>query len=115
MLQTNLKKIRDAFVGISDKVNVYHYQRPQMTAPYIVWAEDGEDDSFDSDNHKAEQVIYGTLDYYTETEYDPVADAIQGTLNAFENLSWRYDATDYEDETGLIHHTWHWRYICGVS
>ena len=115
MLQKNLKRIRDTLTAISPNVNVYHYQRPQMKAPYIVWAEDGEEDSFEANNHKAEQTLYGTLDFYTKTEYDPVADAIQEALNALDNLSWRYDSTDYEDETGLIHHSWEWRYLCGIS
>lgn len=115
MLQTHLKAIRDLLVGISPAVSVYHYHRPKMKAPFILWAEDGEDSSFEADNHKEEQSIYGTLDYYTKTEYDPIVDEIQSALNGFDNLAWRYDATEYEDETNLIHHSWEWRLLCGVS
>ena len=108
MLQTKLKQLRDALVGISPSVKVYHYWRPQMKDPFICWQEDGEGDSLNANNRKAEQGIHGVVDYYTKTEYDPVFDQIQKALNDLENYSFRYDATDYEDETGLIHHSWEW-------
>ena len=37
-----LKQIGEALDSI-EGVNAYHYWRPQMQAPYIVWAEDGEE------------------------------------------------------------------------
>lgn len=108
MLQTNLKRLRDALVGISADIKVYHYWRPNMKAPFILWQEDGEDDSLQANNHKVQQGIQGTVDYYTKTEYDEVFDQIQSSLNELENYSWRYDGTVYEEESNLIHHTWEW-------
>ena len=104
-LQQKLKRIGDSLAVVVP--NSYHYFRPQLQPPYLVWAEDGEADSFDADNHKKEQVVSGFIDYYTKEEYDPTMDTIQETLNTFDfPFGWRLASTDYEDETNLIHYSW---------
>lgn len=113
MLQSKLRILRDALVAISSSVKVYHYWRPKMQAPFIVWQEDGEATSLSANNKKVEQGIEGVVDYYTKTEYDPVFDSIQTVLNSLEDYSFEYDGTVYEDETGLIHHSWTWRLRSG--
>lgn len=86
----------------------YHFFRPQQEPPFTVWAEDGEDGSFDANNHKQEQQIHGTIDYFTKTEWDPVVDAIQEYLNTLEGWGWNLLSVQHEDETGLIHYEWEW-------
>lgn len=117
MLQTKLKILRDALVGISSKVKVYHYWRPNLKAPFIIWAEDGEDGSLNTGNHKVQQGIHGVIDFYTKTEYDETFDAIQSVLDDLtdQGFSFRWDDTDYEDETNLIHHSWDWWCRNGLS
>lgn len=105
MLQ--LKRIRDSLAAI-EGLKVYHYWRPRLQAPYLIWAEESEGDSLYTGNHKSEQVITGTIDYYTKTEYDPMVDTIQEKLNEIENLGWTLSSVDYEDETMLIHYSWDW-------
>lgn len=102
-----LAKIRDALTGI-EGLTVYHYWHPRLEAPYCIWAEEGEGDSLHTGNHKSEQVITGTIDYYTKTDFDPMVDTIQETLNTIENLGWNLDTVIYEDETNLIHFSWNW-------
>ena len=85
--------------------NAFHYWRPQMAAPFLVWAETGESDPFDGENRKQEQTINISVDYYTKTEFDPVVDEIQAELNNG-CLSWRLDAVEFEEDTELIHYTW---------
>ena len=102
-LQAKLKLIRDTLVGLN--LNVYHYYNAKPKLPYVVWAEDSEADSFYAGNHKAEQVIHGTIDYYTKTEFDSNADTIQGALNALP-IGWRLSSVQYEEETNLIHYEW---------
>ena len=102
-LQTNLKRIGDALAELTE--NCYHYYRPKMEPPYIVWAEDSESSSLDVDNHKAEQAISGWVDYYTLTEFDEMVDRIQDALNTLP-IGWRLDSVDYEEETNLIHFSW---------
>ena len=86
----------------------YHYFRPQLDPPFAVWAEDGEDNSLNADNKKAEQEIHGTTDYYTKTEYDPVVDVIQEYFNGLDHFGWRLLNVNYDDETNTIHFEWEW-------
>ena len=116
MLQTKLKKIRDALVdGLTVNntltCKVYHYWRPNMTAPYVVWAEDGEDTDLDVNNRKEEQAIAGYVDYYTKLEFDERADAIQEIFYELQDeapFGWRLDSVQYEEDTNLIHFHWTW-------
>jgi len=120
-LQNKLKTIRDALVAGLTEYNegesegtlicdVYHYWRPHMTAPFVVWAEDGEANSLDADDRKQEQVLTGYVDFYTRTEFDTIADKIQTALFGLQSIPfvWRLEAVDYEDDTNLIHYQWTW-------
>lgn len=93
------KAFNDALPGL-----VFHYWRPD-SYPYLVWQEDMESDSFHSGNHKTEQCIHCTADYYTKTEYDANIDVIQEVLN-YLCVPWRIEAVQYEEELKLIHYTW---------
>lgn len=112
-LQSKLQRIGDALVEGLD-ANVYHYTRPQLQAPFCVWAEDGENTPFDADNGKQEQSIGGYVDYYTKTEYDPALDAVQDVLAGLAEempFGWRLDSVQFEDETNLIHYQWVWSVV----
>ena len=105
-LQTSLKNLRDILKTISTPSIVYHYEKPaNIKAPWVVWQEDGEGSSFNANNHKAEQEIHGTIDCYTQTEYDPLLDEIQDALDTAE-VGWRLNSVQYEDTTKLIHYEW---------
>lgn len=107
MLRDKLQMLRDTLATIKG-VKVYHYWRPQLKAPFIIWAEEDEGTSFHANNKKVNQNIHGVIDFYTKTEYDPVFDEIQNKLNNLDGFSWRWDSTQYENETNLIHHSWDW-------
>ena len=64
-----LSDIRDALLEIIP--DVFHYEAWAKPDKYIVWAEDTEADSLNADDRKEEQVLQGTIDYFTKTEYDP--------------------------------------------
>lgn len=104
-MQEKLSKIKDALTSIED-LKVYHYWHPRLEAPFCIWAEEGEGDSLWVSNHLQEQVITGTVDYFTKTELDPMVDYIQYALNSVELLGWKLDSVMYEDETNLIHFSW---------
>ena len=111
-LQNKLERIGAALVaGVGS--NVYHYWRPNIPAPFCVWAEDGETLSFNADNHKKEQAIGGYVDYYTKREFDPMLDTIQDVLNGINEFpfSWRLDSVQYEEDTNLIHYQWLWSVV----
>ncbi len=45
------------------------------------------------------------IELYVLDPLDNAIDAIQELLDA-EALSWSYDGSQYETDTGLIHHSW---------
>ncbi len=90
--------------------NVYHYKACEVKEQYIVWAEDGEAGSVNANDEKEDQVIQGTIDYFTKTEFDPNFELIQDKLNSA-NLSWRLNSIQYEEETSFIHYEWTWEMI----
>ena len=107
-LQAKLKQLGTAFAGVTQ--NCYHYWRPVKTVPCLIWAENGEENSFHSNNRKSEQCITGTVDLFTKTEFDPLADSVQSTLNDI-GVAWRLESVQFEDETNMIHMEWSWEII----
>jgi len=107
-LQDKLQQLGEAFATITD--NCFHYFRPVKTTPCLIWAETGEDGSFNSDNRKSEQRIIGTVDLFTKTEFDSTADSVQETLDAL-GVTWKLESVQYEEDTNLIHMEWSWGVI----
>lgn len=105
MLQNKLKAIYDRFQSLP--CTVRHYRRAQQP-PFVVWAEEGEENSFNSGNRKSEQVITGSVDLYTLAEFDPLVDEVQTAL-ADTSAGWYLESVQYEEETNLIHYRWSWR------
>lgn len=107
---SQLTKVRDALTGIQD-LDVYHYWRPRLQVPYCVWAEDGEVNRINANNHKLGQTLEGTVDYFTKKEFDPMLEKIQDALNGAEGVAWHLNSTQYEDDTGILHFEWVFRVI----
>lgn len=103
-LQSKLNDLYTPFLELSCTVS--HYRRTAHP-PFVVWAETGEESSFNSDNHKSEQQLTGIVDFFTLTEFDSIADDIQDILNS-ENVGWQLSSVLYEEETNLIHYQWRW-------
>lgn len=99
-----LKQVADGFGAIGG--NCYHYHRPGMDFPCIVWAEEG-GDRLAADGVTAEQAVSGTLDYFTPAEFDPMVDNIQKQFDRM-GLCWALLSVQYEPETRLIHYEWTW-------
>lgn len=100
-----LQTIRDALAVLTD--SCYHYVAlPNAVPPYIVWAEDGDND-LAADDHHAERAVTGTVDLYTKQENDPLKDSIEQALEDA-GASWYFNSFQYETETGLLHFEWVW-------
>lgn len=84
-------------------VPVNHYYAEKKPDKYIVWAEDNQSGSLQGDNQMLEQIIQGTIDYFTKTEYDENISKIQQALNDNE-ISFRLNSVQYEDDTKFIHY-----------
>lgn len=104
----NLVDLRDALLTVTP--NVYHFYATTKPDSYIVWAEDGEAGSSHADDHKTNQVIQGTIDYFTKMEFDPNFDLIQEKLNSAD-ISWRLNSIQHEEDTGYIHYEWVWEMV----
>ena len=104
-LQSKLYQIGTKLATLTTEC--FHYWRPVKNVPCLMWAESGEENSFNSDNHKAEQNIVGTCDLYTKTEFDPLIDEVQEALDEM-GLTWALNSVQYEDETQTIHYEWTW-------
>lgn len=102
-----VKKIRDALVPLDAVAPVYHYRKPTASTAdrYIVWAEDG-GQNFGANNRNSEREISGTVDLYTQREYDELIDLIEDAMNGGNHIIWNLNAVDYDDETNLIHYEW---------
>ena len=103
-LQNKLTELYTPFVNLDCEVN--HYRRGK-TNRFVVWAEDGEEASFSSDNHKTEQQLTGVVDFYTKREFDTIADDIQSIFDE-QGVGWNLESVQYEEETNFIHYQWRW-------
>lgn len=100
-----IDKIRTALLTVMDAV--YHYTASKQKGNYIVFAEDSQGNSAWGDDKCTYQTVQGTIDYFTREEDDPKVEEIQSALNNAE-VYWYYNSTQYERDTGYIHHEWVW-------
>lgn len=106
-LQDKLKKLYTTLAEALD-CEVSHYEA-STAIPRCIWTEDGESAElgFTADNRKQEQGISGIIDFYTQTEFDPLVDDIQEILD-MTYAAWHLEKVQFEDETRLIHYQWQW-------
>lgn len=100
-----LQNLRDLLASIGPPV--HHYSASGQTGNYIVWAEEGEGGSGHADNRKTTIVIRGTIDYFTQDEFDPVVEQIQEKLTSA-GIAWKINSIQNEEKTGYIHYEWVW-------
>jgi hypothetical protein len=95
-----LLEFRDLLLSADPQAS--HYTST-LTPNYTVWHEYGEKPLM-ADNAAIETVHKIQIDRFTKIEFDPLADAITQLLKtneiAHEHL------TDFEQDTGYIHHIW---------
>jgi hypothetical protein len=99
----NLEIVSTALLTVG--VPVSHYEAVKKPDKYIVWAEDGAAGSSWADGKLSLQVLSGTIDYFTKTEYDPNFDAIQSALGGA-GISFRLNSIQHEEDTGYNHYEW---------
>ena len=102
LTQQKLRTLSTALAALTDRC--YHYRAPDQTRPsYVVWAEDGTNDLLAGNIH-AEGSWEGTIDLFTRTEFDELADKIPEKLEDL-GCSWSLNSVQVED-SGLIHYEW---------
>ena len=106
-MELMLGRLRTALAALTDRT--YHYfAAPNSTPPYIVWAEDGDND-LEADNAHVEHIFAGTVDLYTNIEDDPLMESIPEALAGLP-AAYYLNSVQYEEATGLIHYEWTWEY-----
>lgn len=105
-MQERLKEVQAALAPLC--AETYHYTRHgnRIGESCIIWAEDAAENDLFADNCCAERQVHCTVDAYTRTEYDPLLDSVQDTLERMENAACSLSSVQYEEETGLIHYQW---------
>lgn len=104
-LNESLKYFKNVILQATDRV--WHYERPSNESfPYAVWTEYTEGDSLNASNRKKTQPVTILLDYYTQTEFDPVIDTIQEVLNEAPGIVFELADMLYDEETRSIHYSW---------
>ncbi|HWQ29856.1 MAG TPA: hypothetical protein VN549_02610 [Negativicutes bacterium] len=88
-------------------VPVDHYKASKRSDKYIVWSEDGQVGGMHADDSMTEQVLQGTIDYFTKEEFDPNFEIIQKKLNSAD-ITWGLNSVQYEENTKYIHYEWVW-------
>lgn len=100
-----LQKIKEALLTVIEKGKLFHLEAQKAEYPYCVWTEDGAGNQLNGDNYMLQQAVQGTIDYYTQDEYDPAVNEIQEALKAA-RISFYLNSVQYEDETKATH--WEW-------
>lgn len=104
-LVSKSQKILDTLNTVTGLKHFHLFKPASVKAPYAVWQEDSEGQSFHASNRKVEQVLDITIDYYTQEEFDATVDSIQDALSE-SGVAWRLDSFQYEQDTQLLHYEW---------
>lgn len=102
-----LDNLRQALAALTERT-YHYYAAPSTMPPYIVWAEDSDNDLI-ADNVHAERCYEGTIDLFTKSEGDALIEAIPSALESI-GAAYYLNSVQYEEDTGLIHFEWVWQY-----
>ena len=105
LMNDKLRLVRNLLVNVAGDI-VFHYTRPKGLKRFVTWQEDAEDNPFNANNRNGEICIVGTVDLYTDVEFDPLIDDLVSAFSQATRMKAELVMVDYEDETNLIHYQW---------
>ena len=109
-----LAEVGALFSSVLPEATYHYFADDEHPEKYIVWSEDGQAGATHADNKMDIQVKEGTVDLFTKNEYDPAFDEIQKAMNKAD-MSWRWESTQYEEDTEYIHHEWVWEVTSAIG
>ena len=105
MMASMLERLQAALAALTKRC--WHYVAQQNAVPpYLVWAEDGDND-LTADNVHAERCYTGTVDLYSKADPEPLSEAVPAALEGI-GAAWYLNSVQYEEDTGLTHWEWVW-------
>ena len=108
MMGSMLERLQAALAALTDRC--WHYAAgPNAVPPYLVWAEDGDND-LAADNIHGERCYTGTVDLYSKADPEPLLEAVPEALEGI-GASWYLNSVQYEEDTGLTHWEWVWEVV----
>ncbi len=105
LVNNKLRVIENLLVNVAGDI-VFHYRRPAGLKRFVTWQEDAEDNQFSGNNRSQEICLTGSIDLFTQTEYDQLVDDITAAFFQATRAKAQLTLVDYEDETNLIHYQW---------
>lgn len=108
MMQAALRTFGEGLRTISVNsagYEVYHYWRPLKQMPCIVWRETGRSNDLHADNTKAEKLVEVDVDVYTNTEFDPLLDAVESFFESSE-IAYSLNDVDFDNDARVIHYSY---------
>lgn len=108
MMASMLEQLQAALAALTERC--WHYvAQPNAVPPYLVWAEDGDND-LTADNVHGERCYTGTVDLYSKADPEPLFEAVPAALEGI-GASWYLNSVQYEEDTGLTHWEWVWEVV----
>ena len=108
MMASMLERLREALAALTERC--WHYvAQSNAVPPYLVWAEDGDND-LSADNVHAERCYTGTVDLYSKADPEPLSEAVPAALEGI-GAAWYLNSVQYEEDTGLTHWEWVWEVV----
>lgn len=105
MTESMLERLQEALAALTERC--WHYvAQPNAVPPYLVWAEDGDND-LAADNVHGERCYTGTVDLYSREDPEPLFEAVPAALEGI-GAAWYLNSVQYEEDTGLTHWEWVW-------
>lgn len=105
MTASMLERLQEALAALTKRC--WHYvAQHNAVPPYLVWAEDGDND-LSADNVHAERCYTGTVDLYSRADPEPLSEAVPAALEGI-GAAWYLNSVQYEEDTGLTHWEWVW-------
>ena len=106
MITSKAKAMRDLLLSCGTD-NVFHVYRPEGSPEkYIIWQEEGEENSHHCDDKKSEYKMNFSIEVYTKDEYDEVIDAVYLALdNGADGFTYDGTTPDISQKNPYFHHS----------
>lgn len=101
------EKIISAHIAVTENISHIEHMKSDR---YFVWGQRDEKDLL-ADGKHSEKIVLGYTDFYTKREFDPWKAQFEAELDKYDDIAWRLNSIQYEEETGFFHYEWYWEIV----